>query len=100
MRRVRPIGFEALEGRLLLSSAHVGAHHARRGAGTGPVIMLNGTLTVDARSASTTQNAAGGMTTTMTVAGQLSTNGRGARDLDREYRFVGQRRRARHAPDV
>jgi hypothetical protein len=75
MKHVHSLRFETLETRQLLSRAHVADAHAPRAAAA--PLVLNGTLTVDNSPAasSTTMNADGSITTSVTVVGQLGTLG-------------------------
>jgi hypothetical protein len=65
--------FEALEARKLLSRAHAAIAHAQPAA-AGPIV-LNGTLTVDNKAATTEMNADGSSTTVFPVSGQLGALG-------------------------
>jgi hypothetical protein len=74
MSHGRPLRFEALESRELLSRAHAAAHHGRahaRPAEVGAPLVLGGTLTVDNRATSANQNLDGGYTNSVPVSGQL-----------------------------
>jgi len=72
MRHVHSPRFETLEARQLLSKTHVGVARAA------PLLVLNGTLTVDNNpdAASTIRNEEGSKTTSVPVAGQLGTLGK------------------------
>lgn len=75
MTRAHSLQFEALEGRELLSGAHAAAHRARAHAApaiAGAPLVLDGTLTVNNRAASTDTNLNGGYTTSVPVSGQLN----------------------------
>lgn len=79
MSRVRSLRFEALESRELLSTVHAAAHAARahpkakaKAAVVAAPLVLNGTLTVENRAASTDQNLDGGYTNSVPVSGQLA----------------------------
>jgi hypothetical protein len=74
MSHVRSISFDSLESRQLLSKAHVVAAHAKP-AVAATLLVLNGTLTVDNKAASTTMNEDGSTTTSIPVSGQLSALG-------------------------
>lgn len=70
MRRDHPLGFDALEGRQLLSAAHVSTVKPPT------PVTLNGTLTVDVNDSSQYQNADGSWTTTVPVTGALDDYGK------------------------
>ncbi len=76
MSRVHALRFEALESRELLSTAHRSAHAARahaRPAVVGAPLVLDGTLTVHNKAATTGEDMASGYyTTSAPVSGQLS----------------------------
>jgi hypothetical protein len=79
MKHVHSLRFETLEGRQLLSTAHVAAAHAAHAArAVAAPPVLNGTLTMDNNpdAISTTTNADGSTTTSVPVAGQLGTLGK------------------------
>jgi hypothetical protein len=75
MGRAYSLRFEALESRELLSTAHAAVAHAARAharpAAVGAPLVLDGTLTVDNRAATTNQNLDGGYTTSAPVSGQF-----------------------------
>jgi hypothetical protein len=73
MKHIRWLGFEALEARKLLSRAHAAIAHVQPAA-AGPIV-LNGTLTVDNKAATTEMNADGSSTTVYPVSGQLGALG-------------------------
>jgi hypothetical protein len=75
MNHVRSLFFESLEARKLLSSAHMNVAHAKPAVVATPLV-LNGTLTVDNKAASTTVNSDGSTTTSIPVSGQLATLGK------------------------
>ena len=68
MNHVRSLFFESLEGRRLLSNAHVNAAHAKPAVVATPLV-LSGTLTVDNKAASTVMNEDGSTTTSIPVSG-------------------------------
>jgi hypothetical protein len=72
MSHVRPLVFDALEPRVLLSKGHVAVAHAVPAVAAAPLV-LNGSLAVDnnANAASTTMNTDGSTTTSVPVAGRL-----------------------------
>ncbi len=72
MRHVRPLRFDALESRKLLTKAHAVPHAA-----AAAPLVLNGTLLVDNNPNATTQtqNADGSTTTAVVVMGQLGSLG-------------------------
>ncbi len=72
MRHNRFLNFDALEDRKLLSKAHHVVTHA---AVALTPVTLNGTLTVDNKASYTTQDVYGDTTTTIPVAGTISTLG-------------------------
>jgi hypothetical protein len=77
MNRVHSLRFEALESRELLSRTHTAiAHdakaHAKPAAADAAPLVLSGTLTVNSRAASTSENAYGDYTESEPVSGQLS----------------------------
>ncbi|HWE39490.1 MAG TPA: hypothetical protein VG406_23265 [Isosphaeraceae bacterium] len=72
MRQVRSIGFEGLEGRMLLSRGHHARVHV---AAVAPPLMLDGTLAVNNGGAATTMNPDGSTTTVTAVSGTLGTLG-------------------------
>lgn len=74
MRSVHCPRFESLEGRELLSRAHLAPHHAIHAAVSTPLV-LDGTLTVDSKDRALTMNTDGSSTTTAPVAGQLGALG-------------------------
>ncbi len=73
MNRVRSLRFDLLETRILLSRANLAEAHAA------PVayvpLVLDGTLTVDNRSPTTTMNEDGSTTTSVPVVGRLGALG-------------------------
>jgi hypothetical protein len=72
MRHVHPLGFEDLEVRMLLSTkAHHAVAHTAPAAVTVPLV-LNGTLTVDQKAASASEDDLGDLTTSIPVAGELA----------------------------
>jgi hypothetical protein len=73
MNRLRTLGYDALEDRKLLSTAHVSAHS--RPAIVVTPLVLNGTLTADSKAATTTMDEEGDTTTMIPVAGQLGALG-------------------------
>jgi hypothetical protein len=73
MHRRRSLCFDALEERKLLSRGHVVAHAKPAVAAT--PLVLNGTLTVNNRGATTSMDELGDTTTSIPVAGQLGTLG-------------------------
>ncbi len=75
MSHARLLFFESLEARKLLSSTHAVAAHARPAVAATPLV-LNGTLTVDNKAASTMMNDDGSTTTSIPVSGQISTLGK------------------------
>ncbi len=78
MRHSRPITLhvEALEARKLLSNGSiVAAHINTETAAAKPPLLLNGTLAVDSKAASTTTNMDGSTATAVPVVGQLGTLG-------------------------
>ena len=70
MSRDHSLRFDVLESRKLLATAHVVAAHARPAKVAVPLV-LNGTLAVDSKAASTAENSDGTWTTSIPVAGQL-----------------------------
>jgi hypothetical protein len=75
MSQVRPLRFDALEARELLSTAHHAAKaHAKPAAATAPLV-LDGTLTVDEKAATAVENNDGGMTMEVPITGQLGALG-------------------------
>ena len=70
----RSLFFDSLEVRQLLSKAHVSVGHVKPAVAPNPVV-LDGTLAVDNKAASTMMNADGSMTNSIPVSGQLSTIG-------------------------
>lgn len=74
MSHARFLLFESLEARKLLSSTHAVAAHARPAVAATPLV-LNGTLTVNNKAASTMMNDDGSTTTSIPVSGQISTLG-------------------------
>src|SRR6516165_8290936 len=73
MEHIQWPGFEALEARKLMSRTHAAIAHAQPAA-AGPIV-LNGTLTVDNKAATTEMNADGSSTTVFPVSGQLGALG-------------------------
>jgi hypothetical protein len=73
MSRERSLCFDALEERELLSRAHIAAH--ARPAAAATTLVLNGTLTVDNKAATTTMDESGDTMTATPVAGQLGSLG-------------------------
>lgn len=75
MNRIRNLHVEHLESRELLSGAHAARAHAARAhaapAAAAAPLVLDGTLTVNNRAASTDTNLSGGYTTSAPVSGQL-----------------------------
>jgi hypothetical protein len=76
MSHVRPLVFDALEHRVLLSKGHVGVLHAVPAVAAAPLV-LDGSLAVDnnGNAASTSMNLDGSTTTSVPVAGRLGTLG-------------------------
>ncbi len=73
MRHVRALGFEPLEGRQLLSRAHPAINHPH----AAPIsLVLDGTLTVDSKAATSTTTADGGQMTSTPVGGVLGSLGK------------------------
>lgn len=70
MRHARPLAFEGLEARKLLSRAHPAA--ARPAAAEKTPMVLDGTLAVDNKAASTSTDAEGDTTTAIPVAGTIN----------------------------
>jgi hypothetical protein len=72
MRRVRPLRFDALEARQLLTKAHPAVHHS-----AAMPLVLSGTLTVDASPSATTEttNPDGSTSMSVRVAGTLGALG-------------------------
>jgi hypothetical protein len=68
MRRDRPISFEPLEGRQLMTTAHP--------ASVAAPVVLNGTLSVNVNDSSQIENMDGSWTTTVPVSGVLATMGK------------------------
>jgi hypothetical protein len=76
MRRGHALRFDALEAKQLLSAAHVAAAHPKpKAAPVAVPLVLNGTLAVDAKRASQTENIDGSWTTSTPVSGQLGALG-------------------------
>jgi hypothetical protein len=73
MKQIQWPDFEALEARKLLSRAPAAIAHDQPAA-AGPIV-LNGTLTVDDKAATTEMNADGSSTTVFPVSGQLGALG-------------------------
>ncbi len=73
MRHGRPLDFDALEARKLLTKAHPAVHSVPAVIIT--PVALNGTLTVDNKAASSSMDAYGDSTTTIPVSGTISTLG-------------------------
>ncbi len=73
MSRVHSPRFEFLEGRTLLSNGHAALNHAAPAVAA--PLALDGTLTVDNRTPTTTMNEDGSTTTSVPVAGRLGTLG-------------------------
>lgn len=72
MSHVYFLRFEALEARKLLSKVHVAVAHT---APASVPLVLDGTLTVDSKAASSSTNPDGSTTTTVPVAGRLGALG-------------------------
>ena len=75
MSHVRTLGFDALEGRRLLSAARAIAPHTMPMIAAAPVV-LDGTLTVDNQGATSSNNADGSSTSSTPVAGHLAALGK------------------------
>jgi hypothetical protein len=74
MSHVHSLRFDALESRELLTKAHHAVAHGAPAVATAPLV-LDGTLIVDNKAATTTMNADGSLTTTVPVAGRLGALG-------------------------
>jgi hypothetical protein len=76
MNHVRILHFDPLEARELLSRAHAAVAHAARAHAAPAVaaapLVLDGTLTVNNRAATSTTNLDGGYTTSVPISGQLA----------------------------
>ncbi len=72
MRRDHCPRFDALEGRRLLSKIHVASSSAT----IAKPVVITGTLTVNMKEASATQNADGSTTSTVAVSGRLGSYGK------------------------
>lgn len=76
MSHVRNLSFDALEGRLLLSTAHAARPHTTPARIVSTPLSLDGTLTVDNAATYTTTNMDGSTTTSTPVAGNLGSLGK------------------------
>lgn len=76
MKHTRSIGFEALEGRMLLSTAHVARDRAPRRETVAVPLVLTGTLAVDSTAATTATDDMGDSINETPVAGNLGTLGK------------------------